>query len=355
MSERALQLLRLLADGGLHSGDALAAALGVSRTMVWKLIGQARVQLGLEIEAVRGLGYRLAEPLELLDPAAIRAALSPEARQRLHRLEVHEQVGSTNSVLLERARATLAGHPGDAEHGQAQTSAGGLETAEVCLAERQSAGRGRHGRSWVSPYGRNLYLSLLRRFALAPAELGGLSLACGVAVATTLQQLGAEGIGLKWPNDVHWCRRKLAGLLLEVGGESQGPSYAVVGVGVNLRLTPTDAAGIEQPWVDLAQVFAAQQVPAAARPSRNRAAGLLIGALLAALERYRREGLAPFLTAWQALDAYQGERVELLVGSQRIEGVYLGIDQDGTLRLQRPEGVRRVAAGEVSLRPASAL
>jgi len=220
------------------------------------------------------------------------------------------------------------------------------------VAERQTAGRGRLGRTWVSPFGRNLYLSVLWRFAMAPGELGGLSLACGAAVATALMQLGAKGVGLKWPNDVHWRRRKLAGLLLEVGGESQGPSYAVVGVGVNLRLPAGDAAGIDQPWVDLAQVLQAQDL-CAQLPSRNRAAALLIGALTEVLGRYRCDGLAPYLSQWRALDAYAGEPVDLVAGARRTSGVYLGIDDRGALRLQTPEGERMFAAGEVSLRPAS--
>lgn len=336
--------MRLLADGEPHSGDAIAARLGISRTAVWKLIGQARSQLGLEIEAVRGTGYRLSEPLELLEPARLSAALAPEALARLNRLEILDSVGSTNSVLLERARTGL-------DAGQPVADGAGFDRGDICLAERQTAGRGRLGRTWVSPYGRNLYLSVLWRFPLAPAELGGLSLACGVAVASTLRRLGAREVGLKWPNDVHWRRRKLAGLLLEVGGESQGPSYVVVGVGVNLRLAVADAADIEQPWADLSQVLKAE-TPGAGLPSRNRAAAGLIGALLEVLDRYRREGLAPFLAEWQALDAYPGASVEILSGTQRIRGIYLGIDERGALRLQRPDGVRTFAAGEVSLRPA---
>ncbi|MBK1705351.1 biotin--[acetyl-CoA-carboxylase] ligase [Halochromatium glycolicum] len=343
LSERLAQVLRLLADGEPHSGDAIAMRLGISRTAVWKLIGQARNQLGLEIEAVRGTGYRLSEPLELLEPARLSAALDPEALGRLNRLEILDSVGSTNSVLLERARSGLGAE-------QPVGDARGFDRGDVCLAERQTAGRGRLGRTWVSPYGRNLYLSVLWRFSLAPAELGGLSLACGVAVASALRRLGAREVGLKWPNDVHWRRRKLAGLLLEVGGESQGPSYAVVGVGVNLRLTGVDAAAIKQPWADLSQVLTTE-TPGTKLPSRNRAAAWLISALLAALDRYRHQGLTPFLAEWRALDAYPGAPVEILTGAQCIRGVYLGIDEQGALRLQRPEGVRSFAAGEVSLRP----
>jgi BirA family biotin operon repressor/biotin-[acetyl-CoA-carboxylase] ligase len=338
MTARCGQVVRLLADGAPHSGEAIAAALGVSRTAVWKLIGQAREQLGLEVEAVRGQGYRLSEPLELLDRDRILLAVGDETRRRLRSLEILESIGSTSSHLLERARAG--------------PSPGGVGTdplaeagAEVCLAERQTAGRGRLGRTWVSPFGRNLYLSVLWHSALSPAELGGLSLVCGVAVASGLRQLGAAEVGLKWPNDVHWHRRKLAGLLLEVGGESQGPSYTVVGVGLNLRLTRAQGAAIEQPWVDLAEVMDGRQ------PSRNRVAATVIEALCQALERYPRERLAPVLDDWRRLDAYEGESVELIAGTQRRSGVYRGIDDQGNLILQTDDGCRSFAAGEVSLRP----
>jgi BirA family biotin operon repressor/biotin-[acetyl-CoA-carboxylase] ligase len=335
MPDRVVQVVRLLADGAPHSGEAIAAALGVSRTAVWKLIRQAREQLGLEVEAVRGQGYRLSEPLELLDRDRILSALGDETRRRLRSLEIIESIGSTSSRLLERARARpISGSDMLAEAG-----------AEVCLAERQTAGRGRLGRTWVSPFGRNLYLSVLWRSALSPAELGGLSLACGVAVASGLRQLGAAEVGLKWPNDVHWRRRKLAGLLLEVGGESQGPSYTVVGVGINLRLTRAQGAAIEQPWVDLAEVMEGRQ------PARNRVVATVIEALCRALEGYPREGLAPVLDGWRRLDAYQGESVELIAGTQRRSGVYRGIDDQGNLILQTDEGYRSFAAGEVSLRP----
>lgn len=340
MGDRIGQVVRLLADGNPRSGDAMAVALGISRTAVWKTIRQVREHLGLEIEAVRGHGYRLREPLELLEPDRILSGLGGDARPRLRRLDVLASVDSTSSLLLERARA-------ESTPGVSATASFDLDAIDVCLAERQTAGRGRLGRRWVSPYGRNLYLSLLWRCGLSPAELGGLSLACGVAVATALRRFGATGIGLKWPNDLHWRRRKIAGLLLEVGGESQGPSYAVVGVGVNLRLSPGQGAGIDQPWVDLAEVLGQRM------PARNEVAVALISALCAALLLYRDQRLAPFLDDWRSLDAYRDETVELVAGAQRITGAYCGINDQGALLLRTPDGLRSYAAGELSLRALS--
>ena len=337
MSPRARDIIRLLADGQPHSGEAIAAAVGISRTAVWKILHRLDSELGLGIESARGQGYRLPEPIELLAPAAIQARLDPDAAHRLALLEILDEIDSTNAYLLERGRRATRGGKGDAS--------GDGGAAEVCLAERQTAGRGRLGRRWVSPFGRNIYLSILWRYRLAPAQLGGLSLACGVAVARALAGLGVERVGLKWPNDVHWQRRKLAGLLLEVAGEAQGPSLVVVGVGLNLRLRAAEAAVIDQAWVDLHELCREQV------PGRNAVAAALIEHLTAALSDYAENGLAPFLEDWRQLDAYQGESVTLVAGQQTIKGLHCGIDALGNLVLDTDDGRRRFAAGEVSLRP----
>lgn len=211
------------------------------------------------------------------------------------------------------------------------------------MAERQAAGRGRHGRQWISPFGTNIYLSLLWRYPLAPAELGGLSLACGVAVARVMTRIGVPRPELKWPNDVLWKRRKLAGLLLEVGGEATGPSHVVVGVGLNTRLPRTDAEQIDQPWVDLANI------PGVQTDSRNRIAALLIGELVETLDRYGSQGLQPFISEWSRFDRFKGEAVELRIGPRQLRGHYLGIAENGGIRLHVNGEVRSYHAGEVSL------
>jgi BirA family biotin operon repressor/biotin-[acetyl-CoA-carboxylase] ligase len=323
--ERHLQIVRLLSDGELWSGEAIAKRLHISRAAVWKAVRKASETLRLDIESLRGRGYRLRAPLELLDVDAIRAALPEPLLGRLAEIRLFDLIDSTNTWLTQQARA---GAPG----------------GSVCLAERQSAGRGRRGHPWVSPFGSNIYLSLLWRFALAPAQLSGLSLAAGVAVARALETSGAAGIGLKWPNDLHWRRRKLAGLLLEVAGESQGPSCAVIGVGVNLRLDPLSAANIDQPWVDLATVLDGAVF------SRNAVAAALIEQLTAMLSDYGERGLAPLISDWQLRDAYLGEQVQLVTGDKRIAGVHAGIGQDGSLLLDIDGELRPFQAGEISLR-----
>jgi BirA family transcriptional regulator, biotin operon repressor / biotin---[acetyl-CoA-carboxylase] ligase len=326
--ETPLHIIRLLADGRCHSGEAIAARLGVSRAAVWKALRKAGEDLGLDIVAVRGRGYRLPTPLELLDAERILAALSAEAQRRIARLEIHDAIDSTNTRLMREA-------------------ADGAPSGTLCLAERQTAGRGRLGRSWVSPFGANLYLSVLWRFPFGPAGMGGLSLAAGAAVAGALRAAGARDIGLKWPNDVLWQRRKLAGLLLEVAGEAHGPAHVVVGVGVNTHLEPEQGAAIDRPWVDLDQVLGCGAY------SRNALAAGVTEALVQAMDRFAREGLAPFLADWERYDLYRGEEVEVHWGQQRVHGTHLGLDANGALRLDTESGIETFQAGEVSLRPAA--
>lgn len=324
--DREIALIELLADGGFHSGEAIASHLGITRAAVWKALRRAADELDLSLDSVRGRGYRLRTPIELLDAERLLAEISRPGRDRLSRLELHRQIDSTNAVLM---RAAAAGAPG----------------GTVCVAERQTAGRGRRGRSWRSPFGVNLYLSVLWRYPAGPAALGGMSLAAGAVVADTLCALGVEGLALKWPNDLLWQRRKLGGLLLEVSGESQGPSHLVVGLGVNLGMQASQGQGIDQPWVALDEALAGPPV------GRNLLAARLIDALLGALERYGQEGLEPFLDRWRAFDAFAGQPVRLILGDQVIEGLHAGISSDGALLLETADGHRSFQAGEVSLRP----
>jgi BirA family biotin operon repressor/biotin-[acetyl-CoA-carboxylase] ligase len=318
------QLIQVLADGRFHSGEDLAAELGVTRAAVWKRLKRLMGQTGLQVHAVRGRGYRLAEPLELFDADQLRAAVPALSNGRLEQLWVLPSVDSTNSYLS-RQPPPATGR--------------GL----ACLAEHQSAGRGRRGRSWVTPYGASLALSLAWRFDLPLATLSGLSLAVGVVLAETLQQFGLRGHQLKWPNDLHLDGRKLAGILVEARGEAHGPALAVVGVGLNLRLAGDQAQAIDQPWIDLASAGLRDV-------SRNQLAARLLDTLAAACERYAAEGLASFLPGWQGFDGYHGREVDLVSGERRIQGRYLGIDASGALLLERDGRPQAYHAGEVSLR-----
>lgn len=317
-----MEIIRLLADGGLHSGEEVAECLGVSRTAVSKAARRAADELGIRIETIRGHGYRLSSPLELLNSQRILSLID----SKVARLEICDKVDSTNRHLMRAA-------------------ADGAPAGIVCLAERQTDGRGRRGRHWVSPFGSNIYLSILWRYPSGPAGLGGLSLAAGAAVAAVLERSGVDNITLKWPNDVLWQGRKLGGLLLEVAGEVHGPSHVVVGVGVNMHLDAWQGLAIDQPWADLYTALGHRDC------SRNLLAARLITRILQVFEVYGREGLAPFLSEWERFDRLHGCQVEIRLGEHGTRGTHLGIDEQGGLMLQTADGVRHFHAGEVSLRP----
>jgi BirA family biotin operon repressor/biotin-[acetyl-CoA-carboxylase] ligase len=319
------KILNLLADGEFHSGAELAEALGVTRSAVWKHLNGLDA-LGIRHAAVSGKGYRLSHPLELLDGDSILAALGPEKRALVSRLEIHDQIDSTNAYLSQLARQNAA-------------------SGHVCLAERQFAGKGRRGRQWVSPYGSNILLSILWRFQQGPAAISALSLAVGVAVIRTMRRLGIDNAGLKWPNDIYSEGKKLGGILIEVAGENEGPCHAVTGLGLNLFLPEQEAAAIDQPWTDLSRIARGRTF------GRNRLAGELIGQILPVLSGFERTGLAPYLDEWREYDCLRGEWASVFIGTQQFDGTLEGIDAQGFLLMRDAEDRQRAfASGEVSFR-----
>lgn len=318
-------ILSAIADGEFHSGEELARLLGVSRTAVWKQLQKIQVQTGLSIESVKGRGYRLAEPLELLDQEVVATALAEPIRQLVTGFEIHEEVDSTNRIALQRAQD-------------------GNGRGHIIVAERQTAGRGRRGRQWVSPFGRNIYFSALWEFDGGAAALEGLSLAVGVAVASALKDVGVAGIGLKWPNDVVWDGRKLAGILLEMVGDAAGRCQVVIGIGINVAMARNElTAAIDQPWVDVATA-------AGSSVSRNRLLAALLTHLLPLLQRFEREGFASTHAEWSALDCFLGREVSVHLGETLILGRAAGVTSTGALLVDTPQGCRQFHGGEVSLR-----
>jgi BirA family biotin operon repressor/biotin-[acetyl-CoA-carboxylase] ligase len=267
----------------------------------------------------------LAEPIEFLERAKILAGLSGEAREGLVAVEIHAHLDSTSSHLLRKIK-------------------NGASSGVACLAEAQSAGRGRRGRSWVSPFAANLYLSLLWQFSTGVAALSGLSLAVGVAVARALQSLGAAEIGLKWPNDLVWRGRKLGGILLEFDGESAGPCWVVAGVGINVAMPADAESAIDQPWVDLRSIMGA------GRLSRNRLAAGVLNEVIAVFARFEHDGFPGVSRLWKQFDQVAGQRILLILPNSTVTGVARGVDDSGALLLETGTGVRRFVAGEISLR-----
>jgi BirA family biotin operon repressor/biotin-[acetyl-CoA-carboxylase] ligase len=321
------------AEGGVPayvSGAALAADFHVTRSAIWKAIGQLR-ELGTEIEAITHRGYRLAMPTSPLSTDGVLARLAPATRAKLRAGHCEAQLDSTNSALLAR------GMP----------PAGGFD---FLPAESQRAGRGRRGRSWLAPPGGAVCLSWSWSFAGLAAHLGALSLAVGVAVRRALSSLGIEGVQLKWPNDLVTARGKLAGILIEMRSEAAGPVHVVVGLGLNVALGSKARAQITQlgnAATDLAELL--DDAPAPARE-------VLVAALLehgiAAMEEFARTGLASFATEYRAADALADRMVHIHGGNDPVHGTARGIDDDGALKVEHAGTIHRIIAGEVSVRGA---
>ena len=316
-----------LADGRFHSGEALARTLGVSRSAVWKAAAALRAA-GSALHAVPNRGYRLAQSSEPLDPVRIGGHLAREVRQHIVSIDVAWAIGSTNTALLECANP---------ESG----------TAEVLLAEYQSAGRGRRGRAWLAPPGGAICLSMSWTFREVPQDLGALGLVVGVCALKALREHGVDGVSLKWPNDLLVGERKLGGVLIDLRAESAGAAYVVIGIGLNVAL---GAALLRQiatsgtAATDLASV--AQPVPA-----RNALAAALVSACVRGLIEFERQGLKPFIEDWRAADALRGRAVSVSAADGLTRGVARGIDLRGALMVETPHGIRRFISGDVTVRP----
>lgn len=315
-----LPLLKLLQDGQFHSGEALGASLGISRSAVWKQLQSLQAELSLPIHTVRGRGYRLESPLQLLDAAWIEAntASSPWP------VTVLPSVDSTNAEALRRIDVTQS-------------------LPFVVLAERQTSGRGRRGRSWASPFGENLYYSLVLRVEGGVRQLEGLSLAVGLALLQVIREVGVIEAGLKWPNDVLVGERKLAGVLLELSGDPADVCHVVIGIGLNVNMLSAGPAAIGQPWTsvraELGRVI-----------NRNE---LVVG-LNRHLSRYLdiqlRHGFSALQGEWQGCHLWQGRTVMLTAGSEPVTGIVLGVDHSGAVRLLVDGQEQSFSGGELSMR-----
>lgn len=318
-------VLSLLADGRFHSGEELGAVLGVTRSAVWKKIKQIEGRYNLPVQAVRGRGYSVAERFELLNVADIERYMSQEALHLRKHIELKQSIYSTHDFLLNE-QAHL------------------LKTGTVCLAEHQSAGRGRRGRKWVSPFGANIYLSLCWRFELAPTQLMGLSLSLATFVAKALRHYGiTHGLSLKWPNDIYWNGQKLGGILVDIIGEANDSCTVVASLGLNVRLPGHAIDEIDQPVTDIRQIVG-QPV------SRNQLVGLLLDQIFIGMHTFSKQGFAPFRSDWAALDLTKGKQVTLQTNTSAISGVAKGVTERGEVLLETAEGLKAYQSGDISLR-----
>ncbi len=317
-------LLSIIADGQFHSGETLASQLGISRAAIWKSIKQLQ-SLGLDIEAVRGKGYRLPHAIELLSEKKIATLLSSQSKNICQSIHVLFKTDSTNSYLFNRlaSNSQIHGH--------------------VVLAEYQAHGRGRRGNSWVSPLASGLMCSIGWRFEVSPKELSLLSLYMGVAAARALKDIDIKNTGLKWPNDIVVKDKKIGGILIEVRGEASGPVDVVIGIGVNYELAETHKAKIDKSVTDICS-------HTQRRLSRNKIAASLLSKIFEVLEDLNAGQCLHLLDEWRKLDCYVEQPARLLLPNEEIEGILKGVDNQGSLLMSVAGEMRSYTSGEVSLR-----
>ncbi|MBI2318340.1 MAG: biotin--[acetyl-CoA-carboxylase] ligase [Betaproteobacteria bacterium] len=313
-------LLRLLADGEFHSGQSLGRSFGLTRAAIWNRV-RAIEGAGLPVFKVRGRGYRLAEPLDLIDARALEAALS-ECAVRFS-VDLLDECESTNTALLERAHA-------------------GAPHASALVCELQRAGRGRRGSRWQSGIGTGLTFSVLWRFEESAGSLSGLSLAVGVAMVRAVAAFGFDHVQLKWPNDLLLGGQKLGGILIEVSGDHLGPSFAVIGIGLNVRMPRELSGRIER---------AATGLEDATVPSRTPLLARSLCSLGEVLPEFARLGFGPFRDEWIRRHAWQERMVTLRIAEDRVaEGTAAGVAEDGALLLRTARGIERFHGGELRLK-----
>ncbi len=323
-NERVWRLLDLLADGDFHSGTTLAGRLGVSRASVFNALAQAS-ENGVDLQRIRGRGYRLPLAWERLDKNEVLRLLGDDASK--FGIEILLQAGSSNTLLMQRASAVV--------------SAGGAPSGSVLAVEIQTAGRGRLGRTWHSGLGTALTFSLLWRFDCGLNGMSGLSLAVGVALVRALNELGGQGLKLKWPNDVLTEQGKLAGVLIEAQGDMLGPSAVVIGIGLNYILPPNLERQIDQPASAIDTVCAAM-------PTRNQLLAAILRELAGVLEQFADGGFAALRGEWEQYHVHQHRSIQMqMANGELVKGIARGVSDAGELRLETLQGMRNFNSGEV--------
>ncbi|WP_444996853.1 bifunctional biotin--[acetyl-CoA-carboxylase] ligase/biotin operon repressor BirA [Aliikangiella sp. IMCC44359] len=314
-------LLRCLADGRFHSGESLAEQLEVSRTAVWKLI-QKIISWQVNIYSVRGKGYKIPGGLKLLDAEFLSGALVNN--HHFTQVDVLTSIDSTADYIARKWKQEPF-------------------KGRVCIAEHQTAGRGRKGRPWVSPFGANLYFSIAVQLPLGLSALGGISLAVGISLAKTLNHLTTEPVKIKWPNDLLLNNQKLAGILVEAIGDSNDSSFLNIGVGINWDMQLNQGQSIDQPWANLCDIVSKQL-------TRSEVLAKLLVGIDKTLTLYQASGFTPFVSSWQSLSALYMQPVTIFTPQGKVEGKEVGIENNGALRLETIDGIQIFHSGEVSLR-----
>ena len=306
------KVLVTLANGHFHSGEELGKNLKLTRSAIWKAIRQLE-KCGVKIDSVVGKGYRIVGGMDLLDQTAILQALSSQTAKQLDELFVLPTVDSTNDFLLSKANS-------------------GDKRILACIAETQTHGKGRRDRHWQSPFGTNLYFSLLWHFDKISHEVIGASQAVAIALIRALKKCGvSDQVQLKWPNDILWNYKKIAGVLSEISSEQHGHCSLVIGIGINTAFPSLIDNSIDQPYSDLSTILQ--------RPiSRNHLATILLDELFTLLPQFSKQGLLPFLDEWKQHDAFLNKSIKLQMNQREITGTVQGLSPQGELILVDQQG-----------------
>jgi BirA family biotin operon repressor/biotin-[acetyl-CoA-carboxylase] ligase len=319
-----MQLLRLLADGNIHSGVELASQLSISRMTVSNRVAEW-VSCGVAIDVLPGRGYRLERSIQFLDQDKVMERVGNISKDKMPFLCIEESIGSTNDMAAQLMSM----------HG----------SRIVCLAEYQQQGRGRRGREWYTTPGGGFYGSFAWRIPAGFHALEGLSLAVGVELVEVLERFGINGVGLKWPNDLVTEHGKLGGVLIEVNGEVEGPCDAVVGIGLNIDLPVHVKLKAQQPVVDL--VSLTRELP-----DRNHLTAEIIIAITLLLDSFTSKGFGYWRERWLKRDAFAGKEIILTGGHEPLNGVGAGVNEQGALLVKTPTGLSVCYGGELTLRQA---
>ncbi|MBQ4892276.1 bifunctional biotin--[acetyl-CoA-carboxylase] ligase/biotin operon repressor BirA [Shewanella sp. MMG014] len=308
------QIIKLLDHCRYTSGEMIAQEVGLSRTAVNNHIAQL-ADYGIDIYSVKGKGYKLSKALPLFDESVLINGIED-------RCFFFDEIASTNAFLLQHSDE--------------------LDSGDICIAEYQSAGRGRRGRQWVSPYGQHVYGSLYWRINQGMNAAMGLSLVIACSIVSTLRTFGVEGLGLKWPNDIYKDNKKLAGILIELSGQSMDECNLVIGFGINMSMPAQQAEKIDQPWSDLSSLET--------MPDKTNLLLALHKQLKLDLAKFEVSGLAEFIPLWQQYDLFYDKEIELVMSPKSIVGVCKGIDSQGGVILETDGVQTAYIGGEISLR-----
>ena len=328
MTPLTFPVLSILSDGKFHSGEIMAKNFNVSRAAIWHAISGAE-KLGVEVFSVRGRGYRLTQSLDLVEEKKVKQAIGEMAN--LFNVTVLDVVDSTNDYLK---KAVVNGHP----------------HASCVVSNIQTHGKGRRGREWQSALGENLTFSFLWRFTKGAAALSGLSLAVGIALIRSLKKLDIHQALLKWPNDIlvedDGIYKKLAGILIELQGDMDGQSAAIIGIGINLNLSKKQAEKIDQPAISINQCTSESIDP-------NNLLAIIIKNLAEVLAIFEDSGFTSLKNEWLSYDAFQDKVINVTSGDgNSTKGRSQGVDDFGSLQVITDAGAKVYASGEISIRKA---